>query len=67
MNTTTLPAEKTLLLVDDDKPFVTRLARAMEASVTATPAERLIIAALQARCPSVAPAELGALGHSAPA
>ena len=31
MNTTTLPAEKTLLLVDDDKPFVTRLARAMEA------------------------------------
>jgi two-component system, response regulator RegA len=27
---TTLPAEKTLLLVDDDKPFLTRLGRAME-------------------------------------
>ena len=26
-----LPADKTLLLVDDDKPFLTRLARAMEA------------------------------------
>ena len=25
-----LPADKTLLLVDDDKPFLTRLARAME-------------------------------------
>ena len=25
-----IPAEKTLLLVDDDKPFLTRLARAME-------------------------------------
>jgi two-component system response regulator RegA len=26
-----LPADRTLLLVDDDKPFLTRLARAMEA------------------------------------
>ena len=26
-----LPADKTLLLVDDDRPFLTRLARAMEA------------------------------------
>jgi len=26
-----LPAERTLLIVDDDKPFLTRLARAMEA------------------------------------
>ena len=31
MNETPLPTERTLLLVDDDKPFVTRLARAMEA------------------------------------
>jgi two-component system response regulator RegA len=30
MNTIRLPADKTLLLVDDDKPFLTRLARAME-------------------------------------
>ena len=30
MTTLPLPADKTLLLVDDDKPFVTRLARAME-------------------------------------
>lgn len=30
MNTPVLPAERTLLLVDDDKPFLTRLARAME-------------------------------------
>ena len=30
MTNTVLPAEKTLLLVDDDKPFLTRLARAME-------------------------------------
>jgi two-component system response regulator RegA len=30
MNTPALPAERTLLLVDDDKPFLTRLARAME-------------------------------------
>ncbi|MCX7349170.1 MAG: ActR/PrrA/RegA family redox response regulator transcription factor [Alphaproteobacteria bacterium] len=30
MTTTMIPAEKTLLLVDDDKPFLTRLARAME-------------------------------------
>ena len=30
MTNATLPAEKTLLLVDDDKPFLTRLARAME-------------------------------------
>jgi two-component system response regulator RegA len=30
MNTIKLPADKTLLLVDDDKPFLTRLARAME-------------------------------------
>jgi two-component system, response regulator RegA len=30
MTTSQLPADKTLLLVDDDKPFVTRLARAME-------------------------------------
>ncbi len=28
---TTLPTDKTLLLVDDDKPFLTRLGRAMEA------------------------------------
>ncbi len=28
---TALPADKTLLLVDDDKPFLTRLGRAMEA------------------------------------
>jgi two-component system, response regulator RegA len=27
---TSLPADKTLLLVDDDKPFLTRLGRAME-------------------------------------
>lgn len=31
MNETVLPADKTLLLVDDDKPFLTRLGRAMEA------------------------------------
>ncbi len=31
MTTPAIPADKTLLLVDDDKPFVTRLARAMEA------------------------------------
>ena len=31
MNDTALPADRTLLLVDDDKPFLTRLARAMEA------------------------------------
>jgi two-component system response regulator RegA len=30
MTDTKLPADKTLLLVDDDKPFLTRLARAME-------------------------------------
>ena len=30
MTTIKLPADKTLLLVDDDKPFLTRLARAME-------------------------------------
>jgi two-component system response regulator RegA len=30
MTETTLPNDRTLLLVDDDKPFVTRLARAME-------------------------------------
>jgi two-component system, response regulator RegA len=30
MNTIKLPTDKTLLLVDDDKPFLTRLARAME-------------------------------------
>ena len=30
MTTAALPADKTLLLVDDDKPFLTRLARAME-------------------------------------
>jgi two-component system response regulator RegA len=30
MNAIKLPADKTLLLVDDDKPFLTRLARAME-------------------------------------
>jgi two-component system, response regulator RegA len=30
MNQQTLPQDKTLLLVDDDKPFLTRLARAME-------------------------------------
>jgi two-component system, response regulator RegA len=30
MQAPNLPADKTLLLVDDDKPFVTRLARAME-------------------------------------
>jgi two-component system, response regulator RegA len=30
-NTMTLPNDKTLLLVDDDKPFLTRLGRAMEA------------------------------------
>ena len=31
MNTPSLPADRTLLLVDDDTPFLTRLARAMEA------------------------------------
>jgi two-component system, response regulator RegA len=31
MTNINLPAEKSLLLVDDDKPFLTRLARAMEA------------------------------------
>ncbi len=31
MNDSGIPADKTLLLVDDDKPFLTRLARAMEA------------------------------------
>jgi two-component system, response regulator RegA len=31
MTNPAIPADKTLLLVDDDKPFVTRLARAMEA------------------------------------
>jgi two-component system response regulator RegA len=31
MNDSGMPADKTLLLVDDDKPFLTRLARAMEA------------------------------------
>jgi two-component system response regulator RegA len=31
MSEINLPADKTLLLVDDDKPFLTRLARAMEA------------------------------------
>jgi two-component system response regulator RegA len=31
MNIAELSADKTLLLVDDDKPFLTRLARAMEA------------------------------------
>ena len=30
MTEITLPLDKTLLLVDDDKPFLTRLARAME-------------------------------------
>jgi two-component system, response regulator RegA len=30
MTNITLPADKSLLLVDDDKPFLTRLARAME-------------------------------------
>ena len=30
MTNAVIPAEKTLLLVDDDKPFLTRLARAME-------------------------------------
>jgi len=30
MNEPALPKDKTLLLVDDDKPFLTRLARAME-------------------------------------
>ncbi len=30
MNEQALPKDKTLLLVDDDKPFLTRLARAME-------------------------------------
>ena len=30
MTNAALPPDKTLLLVDDDKPFVTRLARAME-------------------------------------
>ena len=30
MTNALLPADKTLLLVDDDKPFLTRLARAME-------------------------------------
>jgi two-component system, response regulator RegA len=30
MMTATIPDDKTLLLVDDDKPFLTRLARAME-------------------------------------
>ncbi len=31
MTDITLPGDKTLLLVDDDKPFLSRLARAMEA------------------------------------
>ena len=31
MTNAVIPAEKTLLLVDDDHPFLTRLARAMEA------------------------------------
>ena len=31
MTELTLPTDKTLLLVDDDRPFLTRLARAMEA------------------------------------
>jgi two-component system, response regulator RegA len=30
MTEVSLPLDKTLLLVDDDKPFLTRLARAME-------------------------------------
>ena len=30
MNDVVLPSDKTLLLVDDDKPFLTRLGRAME-------------------------------------
>ncbi len=30
MSNPVIPSEKTLLLVDDDKPFLTRLARAME-------------------------------------
>ena len=30
MNEQNFPQDKTLLLVDDDKPFLTRLARAME-------------------------------------
>ena len=30
MTNAMLPTDKTLLLVDDDKPFLTRLARAME-------------------------------------
>ncbi|RPH73626.1 MAG: response regulator, partial [Hyphomicrobiales bacterium] len=30
MSGVSLPDDKSLLLVDDDKPFVTRLARAME-------------------------------------
>ena len=40
------------------------LARAMAASVNASPVERLIIAALQARCPLVAPAEFSPLSDA---
>lgn len=56
-----LPADKTLLLVDDDKPFLTRLGRAMEARgfevvMADTVAEG--IAAVQKRPPGYAVVDL---------
>jgi two-component system, response regulator RegA len=61
MNTVTLPADKTLLLVDDDKPFLTRLGRAMEARgfevrMADTVAEG--IAAVKAQAPGYAVVDL---------
>jgi two-component system, response regulator RegA len=61
MNAINLPADKTLLLVDDDKPFLTRLGRAMEARgfevrMADTVAEG--IAAVKAQAPGYAVVDL---------
>ena len=61
MSVTDNPAGMTLLLVDDDKPFLTRLARAMEArgfSVTAAESVAEGIAAVQAAAPADAVVDL---------
>jgi two-component system response regulator RegA len=61
MSATDQPAELTLLLVDDDKPFLTRLARAMEArGFTVVVAETVAegIACVQHSAPAYAVVDL---------
>lgn len=58
---TPLPADKTLLLVDDDKPFLTRLGKAMEArgfAVEMADTVALGINAVKARPPGYAVIDL---------